>query len=441
MPVSRHKYTNKEFRQMIRDNKLSGKFREKYDENYTRAKTDQLAKFCERYVIKKNKQSTKKKVKPIINKKKHIEETTTVEEPIDELKKIEVGIAGKPERRLASGEKTLLDEDFDLSDIEDEQEPEPEPEQEPTPEPEPKQEPKEEPKEEPEPKPVMLDGVEFFDLSEMRNDKVVTDPEIKAIKQTNPTGQPKLTNPGKKVKYKKNDEAEKKINLYLGKFPNIDEECKALTFKSSDDKLAYIQGRLGTRTSNDIIKHTFMRVLGSVEYMPYIDEYVYLDGFGEAINEQRDTIGSIIDEIMCEYGDDLDAFTNLKPEYRLMLVILGTVYSTHTSNIPKRHQQAALKILEQQKKMEELRKQQLAVDSQKRAEFERKHRLQQLEEAKKKKEVEEKKQKETEAAKKNLVSQLDNALPKVNEADFRRTGGATSPGEYKGNIEDLINVY
>lgn len=161
-----------------------------------------------------------------------------------------------------------------------------------------------------------------------------------------------------KVTYKIIEEDEKKANLYLDKFPKLKNDIKNLNFRNSNEKLKFIQSKLNSCNSNDIIKNTFMTILQSAEHTPYIDNYIYLEGFGENIGQQKQTIDDLIDEILCEYADDIQEYMNLKPEYRLGIVILCTMYATHSSNINSRRQQAAVKILENNKRMEKIKEEQ-----------------------------------------------------------------------------------
>jgi len=435
MPGKRHDYTNKEYRTLIRDNKLSGKFLDKYGENYTRAKTDDLAKFCNRYIIRKKQKEAEEKNKKKEKKKKEAKS----EVDWDPIKTIKDG--EKEEKKEEKNEDDGWGEDGDIFGLDG---PAVELKVNKPPNPEKEKElevinieqpsiPKEEKifEKEVEVEDESFHGIPFYDLSSIQVQGTVNDPEIKAFKEiSKETGQPvnNVTVP-RNVKYKKNDEAEKKINLYFSRFPNISEECKDLTFKSSDEKLTYIQSRLGTKGANDIMKDTFMRVLQAAEHMPYIDEYVYLDGFGDAIHQQRDTIGSLIDEIMCAYADDMEGFMNLAPEYRLGLVVLGTAFSVHNANIPIKRNESAKRILENQKFMEEMKKKKESEESKNRLEFEKKQREQQLEILRKKQELEKKKKEQQENDAKNMKSKLD--VKPIQQ----KTNQVISD-----NIDDIINV-
>jgi hypothetical protein len=154
------------------------------------------------------------------------------------------------------------------------------------------------------------------------------------------------------VKQPKNEEyylldeaCEKKINLYISKFPVIQKRIESGEFRSSKEKLEFIEKIMAGSSTNEMFKMAFITGIGSLENAPIISRFLELEGFSNTLMERKSTIDDLIDELLIKYADDFDKYTALGPEYRLALVLVCAIYATHTGNKYKKRADAANKIL------------------------------------------------------------------------------------------------
>lgn len=132
--------------------------------------------------------------------------------------------------------------------------------------------------------------------------------------------------------YTYEESAEIKIRKYVELYPNLKPITSSPDFKSSTEKLAYIEHYLNSTRMNANVTNWLFMATTALERNDKVNEYIKLKGYTRALNTRKHEIETYIEELKIKYMDEVGSMLEMPVEARLGLVFAEVALSVHISN-------------------------------------------------------------------------------------------------------------
>jgi hypothetical protein len=137
------------------------------------------------------------------------------------------------------------------------------------------------------------------------------------------------------LEYVYNENAEVKCKKYCELYPQIKPILNSPDFKSSEEKLKYVEQYINsTRTNMNILDYLFIATT-YVERNKQVNNYIKLRGYTGILNRRRSELESYIEELKIKYMDDYGEYLNMPVEARIALIFAETAITVHMTNTQK----------------------------------------------------------------------------------------------------------
>lgn len=129
-----------------------------------------------------------------------------------------------------------------------------------------------------------------------------------------------------------NETAEVKCKKYLELYPTLKPIMSSPDFKSSEEKLKYVESYLNsTRMNANLTNYLFMATT-YVERNPTVNQYIKLKGYTRQLSSRRDELEKYIEELKIKYMDEVGQYLEMPVEARLALLFAETALTVHMEN-------------------------------------------------------------------------------------------------------------
>lgn len=129
-----------------------------------------------------------------------------------------------------------------------------------------------------------------------------------------------------------NESAEIKCRRYVERFPNLKPIAASPEFKSSEEKLRYIQQHMDSTRMNANMTNWLFTVTTMMERNSTVNNYVKLKGYTKKLKDREQELEACIDEIKIKYMDEFGQYLTMPVEARLALIFFESAYATHLEN-------------------------------------------------------------------------------------------------------------
>ena len=134
------------------------------------------------------------------------------------------------------------------------------------------------------------------------------------------------------VGYTYDETCETKCKKYATLYPNIKPILSSPDFKSSEEKLKYIEQYLNsTRMNANITNYLF---IGStfIERNEAVNKYIKLKGYTKQLAMRRTELETYIEELKIKYMDEVGQYLDMPVEARIGLLFAETALTVHLTN-------------------------------------------------------------------------------------------------------------
>lgn len=132
--------------------------------------------------------------------------------------------------------------------------------------------------------------------------------------------------------YVYNETSEVKCKKYAELYPNIKPILSSPDFKSSDEKLKYIEGYLNsTRMNANLTNYLFMATT-YIERNNAVNQYIKLKGYTKRLATRRNELETYIEELKIKYMDEVGQYLEMPVEARIGLLFAETALTVHMEN-------------------------------------------------------------------------------------------------------------
>jgi hypothetical protein len=129
-----------------------------------------------------------------------------------------------------------------------------------------------------------------------------------------------------------NETSELKCKKYLELYPNLKPIISSPEFKSSDEKLKYVEAYLNsTRMNANLTNYLFMATT-YIERNPTVNNYIKLRGYTKQLSTRRQELETYIEELKIKYMDEVGQYLEMPVEARLGLLFAETALQVHMEN-------------------------------------------------------------------------------------------------------------
>lgn len=126
--------------------------------------------------------------------------------------------------------------------------------------------------------------------------------------------------------------SETKCKKYANLYPNIKPILSSSDFKSSEEKLKYVEQYLNsTRMNANITNYLF---IGStmLERNESVNKYIKLKGYTKQLAQRRNELEMYIEELKIKYMDEVGQYLDMPVEARIGLLFAETALTVHLTN-------------------------------------------------------------------------------------------------------------
>lgn len=135
--------------------------------------------------------------------------------------------------------------------------------------------------------------------------------------------------------YLYNETSEVKCKKYCELYPQLKPILNSPDFKSSEEKLKYVEQYINsTRTNMNILDYFFIGTT-YVERNSTVNNYLKLKGYTALLNKRRNELESYIEELKIKYMDDYGEYLSMPVEARIALIFAETAITVHMTNSQK----------------------------------------------------------------------------------------------------------
>ena len=132
--------------------------------------------------------------------------------------------------------------------------------------------------------------------------------------------------------YTYDETCETKCKKYATLYPNIKPILSSPEFKSSEEKLKYVEQYLNsTRMNANITNYLF---IGStmLERNESVNKYIKLKGYTKQLAMRRNELETYIEELKIKYMDEVGQYLDMPVEARIGLLFAETALTVHLTN-------------------------------------------------------------------------------------------------------------
>ncbi len=129
-----------------------------------------------------------------------------------------------------------------------------------------------------------------------------------------------------------NEAAEVKCKKYLNLFSNLKPIVNSPDFKSSEEKLRYVQHYIDSTRMNANLTSWLFGATTYMERSPSVNKYIKLRGYTTQLAKRKDELETYIEELKIKYMDEIGEYLTMPVEARIALVFAETAYMVHTQN-------------------------------------------------------------------------------------------------------------
>lgn len=142
-------------------------------------------------------------------------------------------------------------------------------------------------------------------------------------------------NQEKKNNYKYNQLAENKMHRYCQLYPTLKPILSSTDFKSSEEKLKYMEYIIDSTKFNCNITNLIFATTSYVERNDTINKYVKLRGYTKTLAQRKQELEQLIEELKIKYAEDVGEYLAWPAEARLALLFAQTALDVHLINSQK----------------------------------------------------------------------------------------------------------
>lgn len=132
--------------------------------------------------------------------------------------------------------------------------------------------------------------------------------------------------------YEYDEISEAKCKRYVALHKQLKPLVESTAFKSSKEKLLYVQQYIDSTRMSANLTNWFFRFTEIAEKNKTVNGYVKLRGYTRRLAQRRVEIDTYVEEIKIKYMDELGGYMQMPVEAQLGLLLLETVYDTHREN-------------------------------------------------------------------------------------------------------------
>lgn len=126
--------------------------------------------------------------------------------------------------------------------------------------------------------------------------------------------------------------SELKCKKYLELYPNLKPIISSPEFKSSEEKLKYVETYLNsTRMNANLTNYLFMATT-YMERNSTVNQYIKLRGYTKQLSTRRQELETYIEELKIKYMDEVGQYLEMPVEARLALLFAETALQVHMEN-------------------------------------------------------------------------------------------------------------
>lgn len=132
--------------------------------------------------------------------------------------------------------------------------------------------------------------------------------------------------------YVYNEVAETKCKRYLELFKNLAPIMNSPDFKSSEEKLRYVQHYIDSTRMNANLTNWIFGATTYLERSQSVNKYIKLKGYTRQLAARKVELETYIEEIKIKYMDEIGEYLTMPVEARLALVFAEAAYAVHMQN-------------------------------------------------------------------------------------------------------------